>query len=53
MFVASILASALLFSAMGSVLSWKCSTRAGIMDTDSLIKKLKVDFWGWGELAAV
>ncbi|KAM7323027.1 interleukin-9 [Alexandromys fortis] len=43
MFVASILASALLFSAMGSVLSWKCSTTAGIMDTNYLIMKLKDD----------
>ncbi|XP_057642877.1 interleukin-9 [Chionomys nivalis] len=43
MFVASILASALLFSSMGSVLSWKCSTTAGIRDTSFLIQKLKDD----------
>ncbi|XP_041515589.1 interleukin-9 [Microtus oregoni] len=43
MFVASILASALLFSAVGSALHWKCSTTAGIKDTNSLIQKLKDD----------
>ncbi|CAO2596263.1 Il9 [Lemmus lemmus] len=51
MLVASILASALLFSSMGSVLNWKCSTMAGIKDTNFLIEKLKVDLWGLGELA--
>ncbi|XP_005355324.1 interleukin-9 [Microtus ochrogaster] len=43
MFVASILASALLFSAVGSGLHWKCSTIFGIKDTESLIQNLKDD----------
>lgn len=56
MLVASVLASALLFSAMGSVLNGKCSTYmgyVGIKTTDFLIGKLKVDLWGWGELATM
>nr|XP_048303521.1 interleukin-9 [Myodes glareolus] len=43
MLVASILASALLFSAVGSVLSSKCSTYMGIINTNFLIGKLKDD----------
>ncbi|XP_038190254.1 interleukin-9 [Arvicola amphibius] len=43
MHVASIFASALLFSAMGSVLNWKCSTISGIADTNHLIMNLKDD----------
>lgn len=53
MLVASILASALFFSAMGSVLNWKCSTYMGITNTNFLIGKLKVDLWGWGELTTM
>ncbi|KAL1784188.1 interleukin-9 [Sigmodon hispidus] len=43
MFVASILASALLCSSVGSVPDRKCSTMWGIKDTSFLIEKLKDD----------
>ncbi|XP_006976921.1 interleukin-9 [Peromyscus maniculatus bairdii] len=43
MFVASILASALLFGSLGSILDWKCSTKLGIIDTNFLIEKLQGD----------
>ncbi|XP_036044580.1 interleukin-9 [Onychomys torridus] len=43
MFVASILASALLFGSLGSVLDRKCDTKLGIRDTSFLIEKLQGD----------
>ncbi|XP_059118229.1 interleukin-9 [Peromyscus eremicus] len=43
MFVASILASALLFGSLGSVLDRKCNTTWVIRDTNFLIEKLQGD----------
>ncbi|ERE78047.1 interleukin-9-like protein [Cricetulus griseus] len=43
MFVASILASALLFSSVGSVLNWKCNTELVIRVTSSLMDNLQGD----------